>query len=218
VVSLNYSLSPKKYLFSPEADGIFQTDGFTGTSYVDSLHITRGGVANGPDSKTFNLTFFARMPIVKWWELSMNHTYVYNYYAFKAGINTGPIAGSSYNLWLDTDFKFWKNAVIQVGGWFNSRSVNQQGLQAPIGGLHASIKKSFLKDRLTASIAAQNILQSIKWQWTLNTGNLYTAGSWQEFDRMLMFTLAWHFGSGNSPLHKEKDNNDRLGGGGGGRG
>jgi iron complex outermembrane recepter protein len=219
LVNLVYTIKPKKYMFSLEADGNIQTNGFISTSYVDSNRITRSGVANGGQSKVFNLTFFCKLEPVKWWELQMNHTYNYLWYGYYQGLNTQPYSGSAYNFWANTDFKFWKNTVIEIGGWYNSRTPTPQGPQLGVGGLHASIKKSFLKDdRLTVSISALNILNTIKWQWVNISPGLVDAGSWQELNRVVMFTLRYRFGSGQQGPRREKDNGDRLGGGGGGQG
>ena len=88
----------------------------------------------------------------------------------------------------------------------------------PVGGWHASIKKSFLKDRLTASVAAQNILNTLKWGYTVTNLDLQSTGSWQQYNRVVMFTLTYRFGSNtHSPERKEKEANERLGGGGAGR-
>ena len=148
----------------------------------------------------------------------MNNTYSYIAYGYQPGINLSSISGSSYNLWSAIDFKFWKGTTLEINGWFNTKAVNTQGYVLPAGVLNASLKKAFLNDRLTVSLAGNNMLNTMKWRWvTYNTG-LVTQGSWQEINRVLMITLSYKFGSGNGSERKMKEDNDRLGGGGGGRG
>ena len=108
--------------------------------------------------------------------------------------------------------------VIEVGGWFNSAGVQAQGIIKNIGGLHASIRKSFFRDRFVASIAAQDILNTLAWRWTVNSPTLIDQGSWKLYDRMVMLTLTYKFG-GNKPASQRQDRetNDRLNGGGPGR-
>ena len=106
--------------------------------------------------------------------------------------------------------------MIEVNGWFNTRAPNSAGYVLPVGVINASIKKSFLKDHLTASISANNILNSMKWRWNVAHFDESQVGSWQEINRVFMFTLTYKFGSGNgNSEHKTKEGNDRLGGGGG---
>lgn len=215
VLSISHSIILKKHMFVLEAVGQLQTKDFIESSRVDSNRISRGGNANGADRKMFAFNFYFKLELTKWWDLQMNHSYNYNYYSYSAGINTRPISGHQYNLWMSTTFKFWKNTVLDINGWFNTGGVQSQGKSFPVGVLNASIKKSFLKDnRLTVSIAARNIAQSMKWRWTVDNTNLKTIGSWQGLDRVVMFNISYRFG-GKAPQRQEKQGNDRLGGGGG---
>ncbi len=218
IISANYSINVGKHMFSFDASGNFQTQLITETSHADSTRITRGGVTNAGSASTFNFTFYAKLHLTKWWEIQMNNTYSYIAYGYQPGINLSSISGSSYNLWSAIDFKFWKGTTLEINGWFNTKAVNTQGYVLPAGVLNASLKKAFLNDRLTVSLAGNNMLNTMKWRWvTYNTG-LVTQGSWQEINRVLMITLSYKFGSGNGSERKMKEDNDRLGGGGGGRG
>ena len=215
IVSISHSITLKKHMFALEAIGQLQTRDFIESSRVDSNRITRGGNANGADRKMFAFNFYFKLELTKWWDLQMNHGYNYSYYSYAAGVNTKPIAGHQYNLWMSTSFTFWKNTVLDINGWFNTGGVQSQGRSLPVGVINASIKKSFLKDnKLSVSIAARNIAQSMKWRWTVDNTNLQTEGSWQGLDRVVMFTLSYRFG-GKAPQRQEKQGNDRLGGGGG---
>lgn len=215
VLSISHSITLKKHMFVFEAVGQLQTRDFIESSRVDSNRISRGGNANGADRKLFAFNFYFKLELTKWWDLQMNHNYTYSYYSYAAGVNTKPIAGHQYNLWMSTSFKFWKGTVLDINGWVNTGGVQSQGRSLPVGVINASIKKSFLKDnRLTVSIAARNIAQSMKWRWTVENTNLKTVGSWQGLDRVVMFTISYRFG-GKAPQRQEKQGNDRLGGGGG---
>lgn len=215
VISISHSLTLKKHMFVFEAVGQLQTKDFIESSRVDSNRISRGGNSNGADRKMLALNFYFKLELTKWWDLQMNHGYNYSYYSYAAGVNTKPISGHQYNLWASTSFKFWKNTVLDINGWFNTGGVQSQGKSLPVGVINASIKKSFLKDnQLSVSIAARNIAQSMKWRWTVDNTNLKTVGSWQGLDRVVMLTISYRFG-GKAPQRKEKEGNDRLGGGGG---
>ena len=217
IITASYSINVGKHMFSFDAGGNFQNGVFVETSRVDTQRITRGGTINGGTSTNFNLTFFCKLHLTKWWELQTNNTYTYSAYGYQAGVNLAPISGSSYNLWASTDFKFWKNTMLNISGWFNTRAVNNQGANLPVGVLNASIKKSFLKDRLTVSLAGNNILNTMKWRWITYNDGLQTTGSWQALNRNLMVTLTYKFGSNNNNNERRlKDGDDRLGGGGGG--
>ena len=216
ILSLNYTINVKKHMFSFEANGTLLNNLITESSRVDSNRVTHGGVINGGNEQAFNFTFYTRLHLTKWWEIQMNHTYSYSNYSYKPGVNVTSSSGSSYNLWASTEFKCWKNMMIEVNGWFNTRAPNSAGYVLPVGVINASIKKSFLKDHLTASISANNILNSMKWRWNVAHFDESQVGSWYDINRVFMFTLTYKFGSGNgNNERKTKDGNDRLGGGGG---
>ncbi len=215
ILSVNYSAMVKQHMFILEAVGNWQTGGFIESSRVDSNRITRGGSINGADSKTLAINFYFRLQLTKWWDVQMNHSYSYNVYSFKQGINLAPISGHQYSLWASTSFKFWKNASLEINGWFNSRGVQSQGLIYPVGMLNASIRKSFFKDKFTVSIAGNNLLNTMKWHWTVNNTNLQTDGSWQSLSRHVTITLSYLFGSKQGLKRNDKGENERLGGGGG---
>ncbi|HRG88817.1 MAG TPA: outer membrane beta-barrel family protein, partial [Chitinophagales bacterium] len=213
LLSISHSIMLDKHMFVLEAMGQLQTNDFIEMSRVDSNRITRGGNANGSDRKMFAFNFYFKLQLTKWWELQMNHSYNYSYYSYAAGINVKPIAGHNYNLWMSTNFKFWKNTVFEINGWFNTGGVQSQGRSLPVGVINASIKKTFLKDKLSVSIAGNNLAESMKWRWTGENTNLETSGSWHSMNRVVMLTIGYQFGA--KPQQRRDKGNDRLGGGGG---
>ncbi|HLP18867.1 MAG TPA: outer membrane beta-barrel protein [Chitinophagales bacterium] len=214
ILSISHSIMLKQHMIVFEAIGQLQSADFIESSRVDSNRITRGGNSNGSDRKMFAFNFYFKVQLTKWWELQMNHSYNYSYYSYARGINVTPIGGHNYNLWMSTNFKFWKNTVFEINGWFNTGGVQSQGKSLPVGVINASIKKTFLKDKLTVSIAGNNLAESMKWRWTVSNTNLSTAGSWHGLNRVVMLTIGYQFGAKTQP-RREKEKNDRLGGGGG---
>ncbi len=213
-ISLGYNLMVKQHMFNIEAEGSLQTNDFIESSRVDSNRITRGGIINGSDQRRFSISFYTRLQVTKWWQLQMNHSYSYSSYSYKEGVNLRPIAGHTYNLWLSTNFKFWKNMVFEINGWFNSGGVQPQGISKPAGMLNMSLKKSFFKDHFTVSVSAQNVINTMKWRWTVSNTNLETEGSWQALNRAVFINLSYRFGS-KKVTERDVKGNERLGGGGG---
>ena len=218
-LSLEYNISYKKDMFSLSSQNTF-TDGlFTGSSSVDSNRITHGTTINSGKSMTIGGSFYAKIVMTKWWDMQMNHFVAWQKFDYKKDVNTGPVVGVYYNLWMSTDFKFWKNAVVNLNGWFNTGDAFSQGRSKPCGVVNASIKKDFFKDKLSVSILAQNIFNTMKFEWYVNNTNLHTNGSWQNYNRAVVLTLTYRFGNDTkTTAHKDLETNSRLGGGGGGKG
>jgi hypothetical protein len=216
ILSLEYSITYKKNMFSFSSENTFTDGQFTESSSVDSNRITRGSIRNGAKSKTISGGFYMKLELTKWWSLQMNHYVAWQKFDYKKDVNTGAVTGTYYNLWGSMDFKFWKNMVFNVNGWFNTGDVFPQGRSRPCGVMNASVKKDFLKDRLSVSVVLQNALNTMKFGWYVNNTSLHTNGSWQNFNRAVVVTLTYRFGKDTKPVNRKGiEENSRLGGGGG---
>ena len=209
-INLAYSHSILKHMFVIKAGGSIVTNGFTGVATVDSNRITKSTEVNGVSSKSCNFSAYMRLYLTKWWDAQVYYNYSYTYYGFTEGVNLNPIAGGTHNFWGSLRFKFWKNATFEVSGWYNTYSVKPQGANLPVGAMYASIKKSFLKDHLTVSLAGNDILNSMKWRWTEENAGVSSTGSWQGTNRYLMITISYRFGSHDLEERKQKEENERL--------
>ncbi len=219
IISLAYSINIKKTMITLSSENTFTIGQITESSTVDSQRITRGTTINGGASRNIGGSLYLKSDLTKWWTVQMNHYFAWEKFDYKQNVNTGPIVGTYYNLWMSTDFKFWKTTVFNINGWFNTGDLFPQGKTKPVGVLNASIKKTFLKDKLSVSVLAQNILNTMKFQWYVNTAGLHTNGSWQNYSRAVVISLTYRFGKENkSAPHKDLEENSRLGGGGGGKG
>ncbi|CAN5232395.1 outer membrane beta-barrel family protein [soil metagenome] len=213
LISISHSLMKGEHMFVLEAMGMSQKADFIESSFVDSNRITHGSNTNGSNRKVVALNLYYKLQLTKWWDVQMNHSAAYNHFSYAQGINTGSQNGFAYSLWVSTTFKFWKNTTLDINGWFNSSGPISQGRMLPVGVLNASIKKTFLKDKLSVSIAARNVLESMKWQWRITNTSLESAGSWHAINRVVMFTVSYQLGAKVS--QRNTNSNDRLGGGGG---
>ena len=209
-INLAYGHSILKHYFSLKAGGSILTNGFTGIATVDSNRITKSTEVNGVNSKSCNFSAYVKLYLTKWWDVQVYYNYSYTYYGFTEGINVNPLSGGSHNFWGSLRFKFWKNAMLEVSGWYNTRSVKPQGANLAVGAMYASIKKSFLKDHLTVSLAANDILNTMKWRWTEDNTGVSSYGSWQGTNRYLMITISYRFGSHDLEERKLKEENERL--------
>jgi len=210
-LSIAYSHVIRKHMFVLKAGGSIVNDGFTGISTVDSNRITRSTEVNGANSKSMNASLYVKLHLTNWWDAQVYYNFSYTYYGFTQGINLNPISGPSNNLWGSLRFKFWKNTSLEVSGWYNTHSVTPQGGNLPVGAMYASLKKSFLKDHLTVSLAGSDLLNTMKWRWTTANTGIQTYGSWQGTNRYLMITVSYHFGTHDLEERKLKEENERIG-------
>jgi outer membrane receptor protein involved in Fe transport len=214
VLSLNYSWMGKKIIISVDAQGSISKDRFSEGTILDPEGISRSGVYNGSPAYFANLSLYAKFDIAKWWTLQMNHGYNYQQYAQQAGLNNSRLIGHEYSLWLNSSFKFWKTASLEVGGWMNTGGVFAQGRGFPSGMLNVGLKKTFLNNKLIINISGQNLANTMNFRWTVENNPLFARGKWHVLSRHMFVSVTYNFGSGKKYKRNEKDNNDRLSGGG----
>ena len=216
ILSLTYSFNIKKNMFSISSENTFRTGAMSESSHVDSQRVTRGTFINGGDDRIIGGSIYAKLTLTKWWDWQMNHYIAWQKYDYKKDVNAGAVSGVYYNIWMSMDFKFWKNTVFNMNGWFNTGDVFPQGTSKAVGMMNASIKKDFLHDRLSVNVVVQNIFNTMKFQWEVNNTNLHTLGSWQSYNRAVYINLTYRFGRDANPVkHKEAEGNSRLSGGSG---
>ena len=209
-ISLAYSHSFNKQLFVFRAGGTFVDNGFTNITSVDSNRIAHGTEVNGANSRACNFSLYTKLHITKWWEAQAYYNFSYTYYGFTEGLNLGSTSGGTNNLWGLLRFTFWTNTTLDISGWFNTHNVTPQGGTLPVGAMYASIKKAFLNDHLTVSLAGNDILNSMKWRWTQENTGIESNGSWQGVNRCLMITLTYRFSSHDFEDKKEREEHDHT--------
>jgi outer membrane receptor protein involved in Fe transport len=207
-LSLAYSHTYKKQLFVIRTGASFVSDGFTGTSTVDSNRVTRGTEVNGLSSKAWNGSLYMRLHITPWLEAQTYYNVSYTYYGFAPGVNLNPVSGATNNFWGLLRFKFWTNTTFEISGWYNTHNVNPSGTSLPVGALFASIKKTFLKDQLSVSISGNDLLNSMKWRWTNDNPGIQTTGSWQGNNRYATVTISYRFSLHNAEEQKKKEEDE----------
>ena len=213
-LSLAYSHSVGKHIFVLRAGGTIVSNGFTNISSYDTIRkITEGTEVNGIYSKACNASLYMRFHVTNWCEAQAYYNFSYTYYGFAQGVNLNSNSGGTNNLWGMMRFKFWTNAALEVSGWCNTRSFSAQGYTLHVGSMNASIKKSFMKDHLTVALSANDILNTMKWQWTQENAGIQSTGSWQNASRYLMMTLSYHFGTRDFEERKEKEAREAEAGG-----
>ncbi len=84
---------------------------------------------------------------------------------------------------------------LQLTGSYNSREVIAQGTRNATYALDAGVRKSFLKNKLSVSISARDLLDSRRWAMrTLGAGFRQTSENWWG-GRYFGATLTWNFGN-----------------------
>lgn len=126
-----------------------------------------------------------------------------------------PVTGETdesfnWNARMIANFSLPWGISLQATGSYNSKRLMAQGYREPNYALDMGLRKSFLKDKLTLSINARDLLDSRRFR-TVTSGD----GFWQDSEnwrggRRVGFTLTYNFG--NMGKRKSQAPNRHMGG------
>jgi ferric enterobactin receptor len=201
------------------------------TGYIEAD--TAGGATtlintyiNAESSYSMGAELTAQLPVTKWWDLSAN----INAYQSKINVAAQEDAIPQQALWswfgkLNNSLRLPDNWSIQLSGIYQAKSnlpvnsnsqqpgppqLNQsasQGYIKPYYEADIAVKKTFLKNKLSAMLSWNDIFRSRKQDQV--TYSTYVS---QEYDRlrnpqMLRLNLTYSFGKIDASLFKRKNNN-----------
>ncbi len=117
----------------------------------------------------------------------------------------------NWNARMIANFSLPWGISLQATGSYNSKRLMAQGYREPNYALDMGLRKSFLKDKLTLSINARDLLDSRRFR-TVTSGD----GFWQDSEnwrggRRLGFTLTYNFGDMGKRKPQRPDNNREEG-------
>lgn len=98
----------------------------------------------------------------KWLNLTIAGNLYYFMVSKEQGYN-GDNSGANYDLTVSPVIKFDKNTRLSMNVMYNSASVTSQGSLASFYVLNATFRKDILKQKLTLSLSARNLLKSMKY-------------------------------------------------------
>lgn len=158
-----------------------------------------------------------RTPITKWWSFMINGNVFYNKIqgTVPGDDNDNSVSSFLWNTRAMTNFKFWKNAELQLSYRFNSKMEYLQGYINPMQSLDIGLKKDFLKNnKATIALNVQDIFNTRKFS-VFNSGFNYTSDATFKWEsRVFTINFSYKFGKQeNAPRKKSSDGNQMDGGG-----
>ncbi|MBP6731493.1 MAG: TonB-dependent receptor [Chitinophagales bacterium] len=216
-LSLDYNATIKDQSLNFSASFSRTPGTFQEITTVDSNNVTRSRTENAGVESNLYIGVDGTFKIGKHFDFNISpgygrtwYSYLYNNQRLTAQRNIG-------YLWGSATVKFWKNASIQLWGWFNTGGYGAQSTGKPVGSLTIAIKKKFFKDHLVVQLSCRDIFNTITWRNQTSNPALESRTLWKNESRIGYLTLTYQFGKQSfSAQNKTKGKSSRIGGGGGG--
>jgi outer membrane receptor protein involved in Fe transport len=172
---------------------------------------------NVAKSDAYGLELIASGELAKWWNLNANFTY------YKTEING--ISGSGSATYDNSGYSWTAKAMsmltfkglfdLQFSYFYTGKMVNAMGTMDPMQSLDAVIKKDFLDKKLTISLRASDIFNTMKFRFNFSGINFTQLSERKRDSRTLFLNLTFRFGQEEKTLmkrpRKRDDQNDNGG-------
>lgn len=158
---------------------------------------------NLDDEERYGLEVSATYKPFSWWNLALN----FNYYGFR---QKGQFEGKEYRsrdeMWtsqINSRMKLPKNLAIESVFTYRSRYQDIQSVNKPVYKLNIAVSKDLFKEKMTLSIAFNNIFNSLIERQELNTPDYQLQSKAYGVGRIINLTVAYRF-------NRKKGEKDRL--------
>lgn len=187
------------------------TVGYQNTANASALKVTNRGDTiisrdeNISDNSSPFLSLYIPVKITPWWEFNTNATLRYR----TINIHDNTLIHRSkftQNIWATNKFNLPRKYFLEISGIYNSPDFRDIYDQFSVAKLDVTIRKNFLKDRLTTSIELQDPFHLYKPRYEINTP-AFTRNvlrSKLDYTRYIGIFFTYNFSSGRKQSNKEQ--------------
>lgn len=210
----NYRVTFKKVTLSTQTYYRYTSNAFTQLRLLGDDGIMVHKLTNAESQTSYGIEQGVDYTVFKWWQLSANVN-VYNY-TLKTMVLNDEIKQQVYT-WdarLNANFNFNKGTRIQATGYYRAPSVDAMGENSGFFVCNLGLNQSFLKGKLRAGLTAENILNTIKFDYSVASELFNNKYSIHAEGPVLVANITYNF---NNFQHKNRGRNDDIdfkGGGG----
>jgi hypothetical protein len=113
---------------------------------------------------------------------------------------------------LNTTFTIKQNTRIQLTGFYNAPTITSQGMRSELFGMNAAVNQNFFKNKLTATLSARNVLNTMSFEFYSETENMRTDFEFNMEYPVVIFSLSYKI---NNYKQRETDPDTQTSVGGG---
>lgn len=178
--------------------------------YTDSIMLNT--VENVGQDYSLGIETMLSLGITKWWDLDLSGN-LYNY-KVEGTLFDEDFSKTSTN-WssrLNSTFKLWGNAQLQLSYRYNSESVSAQGTNSGFYTVDGAFKMTFFDRKLTANIQARDIFGTALRERSTEGNGFVTHYKYTPAAPVVMLTVSYRFNNFKMSRRSggEGDGNDEL--------
>ena len=146
---------------------------------------------NDAADKAVGLELMGNFQINDWWSVNANtNLFHYDIWAIVEDIKTSR-SNFTWTSQLVNSINISESTSLQLIGYYNSKTVRSQGELSSFYFLDIALKQQFMNDRLSISLQCKDILQSLNYQLTTETGNMDLLGDFNNESPIVLFNISY---------------------------
>lgn len=146
---------------------------------------------NDAGDKAIGLELMGNFQITDWWSVNANtNIFYYDIWANIEGIKTTN-NNLSWSSQLVNSINLGKSTSLQLTGYYSSKTARSQGELSGYYFVDVALKQQLLNDRLSISLQAKDVLQSLNYELTTATGNMDLLGDFNNESPIVSFNISY---------------------------
>jgi len=168
---------------------------------------------NAENQQSYGVELGLDFNLTKWWQLSTGGD-LYHYTLDAEASGTGNTRkANSFDARLISNFSLKWGTRLQATGYVRGPGVDAQGETEGFYTVNLAASQPLMKGKINISLSAQNIFDSIKFDYTASSSNYNNAYSIAAEGLVLMFTASWSFNNFQNKQRGRADDASFKGGG-----
>lgn len=174
---------------------------------LDENNVAKHTFANINKDYTIGVEFMGNLNFTKWYNLTASAN-LYNYNIVGGGeLTANEDETKTTNTWdgrVNNTFKFKTGTRLQLQGFYMGPSITSQGDREGFFATNIAVRQDMLKKKLSITLRARDILQTMKHEFVIDQPYLYTEN---EFNREApVFMISVSYKINNYKNHRNKRN------------
>jgi outer membrane receptor protein involved in Fe transport len=210
---LNYRLMLKKVSFNVQTYFRNTTNSFSASRTLQPDGVMIHQLINADNQTAYGVELGMDFTLTKWWQLSTGADLYHFTLDAVAGDNNEARKANTGDFRLISNFTLKWGTRIQAVGYMRGPSVDAQGENDGFYLVNLGVNQSIMKGKLNLGVSAQNILNSIKFDYNASASNYKNTYSIAAEGMMLQLTASYSFNNFQYKQRGRADDASFKGGG-----
>ena len=173
---------------------------------LDSTGVSHMSPQNMLSAENFGVETTFEHSFAKWWRINGNASFYRS--IIKGGSEDNSNSNYSYNFRVNSNFTPVQKLSVQLTGNYSGPVIGLYSKMKPQYSVDAAIRKDFLNDKLSLTLRATDLFNTLKNRYT-SWGYNFTAYNWRKQEtRVVYLSLSYTFGSGKSVKNSKSENKE----------